>query len=52
MDKMFYKGIEIHPYDTFYFRDSPRFLKAMRGGIAKTIKAQGDLVIVIEDEDS
>jgi hypothetical protein len=31
MDKMFYKGIEIHPYDTFYYRDSPRFFKVMRG---------------------
>ena len=52
MDKMFYKGIEIHPYDTFYYRDSPRFFKVMRGGISKTITAQGYLVVVIEDEDN
>lgn len=51
MDKMFYKGIEIHPYDTFYYRDSPRFFRVMRG-IAKTIKTFGDLVVVVEDEDN
>ena len=51
MDKMFYKGIEIHPYDTFYYRDSPRFFSVTRG-IAKTIKTFGDLAVVVEDEDN
>ena len=49
---MLYKGREIHPYESFYWNESPAFVRGeLGGGISRTVKCDDSLATMVIDED-
>lgn len=47
---MRYKGREIHPYESFYWNDSPAFHRGeLGGGIARSVKCDDSLATMVEE---
>ena len=50
---MRYKGREIHPYESFYWNDSPAFHRGeLGGGISRSVKCDDSLAKMVIDEDT
>lgn len=49
---MRYKGREIHPYESFYWNDSPAFHRGeLGGGIARSVKCDDSLAVLVPYEE-
>lgn len=49
---MRYKGREIHPYESFYWNESPAFVRGiLGGGISRCVKCDDSLATMVIDED-
>lgn len=50
-EKMIFKGQIIEPYESFYWKQTPRFFKGtMGGGMSRCVTTLDNLAVMVEDE--